>query len=171
MTYPHPQNDPYQQGAPQNSPDPLDFQVPTPYGYQQQPPAQPGYPGYDQQAYPQYDQPYSAPPVTGGPYMPYQQQPYGPPRANGMALASMIVSICALGLVVCCSASGLVGAVGAILGHVARKQIRERGEAGAGKALAGIICGWIAFGLFFVMVAVALIMYPGDIAHVLNPTR
>lgn len=174
MTYPHPQNDPYQQGTPQNpqypqqdpqyqqQPDPLNFQVPTPYpdpyGYQQpqQPPA-----GYDPNGYPVYNQPYSAPPVTGGPYNPYGQQQYGPPKQNGLALASMITSIAGLALVLCCSVAGLAGAVGAILGHVARKQIRERGEGGAGKALAGIICGWIAFALFFVMIAVALLL-PGN---------
>jgi hypothetical protein len=37
--------------------------------------------------------------------------------------------------------------VGAILGHVARRQIRERGEGGDGMALTGIIVGWVTVGL------------------------
>ncbi|NGZ99818.1 DUF4190 domain-containing protein [Nocardioides sp. W3-2-3] len=65
-----------------------------------------------------------------------------------MAIASLVVSIVGLGL--CCGGPSIVGA---ILGHVARKQIRERGEGGAGLALAGVIVGWIAFAIF---VAVAI---------------
>ena len=58
-----------------------------------------------------------------------------------MAIASLIVS-CASILI--CS---LLGAVGAVLGHVARKQIQETGQDGDGLALAGIIIGWILTGL------------------------
>jgi hypothetical protein len=65
----------------------------------------------------------------------------GTPQTNGMAIASLVCSI--LGMFTC----GLTGIVGAILGHVARKQIAERGEGGDGMALAGIIIGWIVFGL------------------------
>jgi hypothetical protein len=51
--------------------------------------------------------------------------------------------VCALaGLAV-----GISAPVGAILGHIARKQIRERGEQGDGMALAGIIVGWILTGI------------------------
>jgi hypothetical protein len=57
-----------------------------------------------------------------------------------MAIASLVCSLA--GLAVCISAP-----VGAILGHVARRQIRERGEQGDGMALAGIIIGWILTGL------------------------
>jgi hypothetical protein len=45
-----------------------------------------------------------------------------------------------------CAVIGL-GPIGAILGHVARKQIRETGEQGDGMALAGIIVGWITTGI------------------------
>jgi hypothetical protein len=34
------------------------------------------------------------------------------------------------------------------MGHVARKQIRERGEQGDGFALAGIIIGWVITGFW-----------------------
>jgi len=59
-----------------------------------------------------------------------------------MAIASMAVSI---GSFFICF--GFLGFVGAILGHVARRQIRERGGDGDGMALAGIIIGWVGFGI------------------------
>lgn len=62
--------------------------------------------------------------------------PAAPARTNGLAIASLVVSLC--GLLFCLSAP-----VGAVLGHVARGQIRERGENGDGLALAGIIVGWL----------------------------
>lgn len=88
---------------------------------------------------------YQPPPGYGGGYPPpypgYPPYGYPPPRTtNGMAIASLV-----------CSLSGfltfLSAPVGAILGHIARKQIRERGEEGDGMALAGIIVGWIITGL------------------------
>ena len=77
-------------------------------------------------------------------YYPY---PVAPPT-NGLAIASLVCSIA--GVATCVSAP-----VGAVLGHVARRQIRERGEAGDGLALAGIIVGWILTGL---LVAYLLVM-------------
>lgn len=119
---------------------------------------QPGHP-YDPNA-----QPVSGQPVSGG------QAPYGgygypaagyggvpvaaTPPTNGMAIAALV---CALaGLVTCVSAP-----VGAILGHVARRQIRERGEGGDGMALAGIIVGWIltVLGLVGCGLYVALVVW------------
>ncbi|MBS4753895.1 DUF4190 domain-containing protein [Nocardioides sp. zg-ZUI104] len=118
---------------------------------------QPSY-GQDPYGQPPYGPPpYGQPPYGQAPYgqpSPYGQQPYGyAPAAptNGMAIASLVVSI--LGLTVCCGAPGVVGA---ILGHVARRQIAQTGQGGAGLALAGVIVGWISFaiciaiGLFYV---------------------
>jgi Domain of unknown function (DUF4190) len=66
---------------------------------------------------------------------------YGPPMVvsqptNGLAIASLIVSI--LGF----------GPVGAIMGHIARRQIKERNEQGDGLALAGIIVGWVTTAIW-----------------------
>jgi Domain of unknown function (DUF4190) len=110
----------------QNYPYPGDQQ---PEGWTTQYPAQPGAPyGY----------------VPGG----YPPQFYAPPRkTNNLALTAMIVSICSL--VLFC---GPVGIVGAIMGHKARGQCRRQDEDGDGMALAGIILGWISFGLFFVVI-------------------
>lgn len=80
------------------------------------------------------------------------------PRTNALAIASLV---CALtGLALC----GVPSIVGAILGHVARRQIKERGEAGDGLALAGIICGWIIFGLMLLLG----LGYVGLIAYAIN---
>lgn len=98
-------------------------------------------------------------PPDGPPSSPYQ--PYGSPysgyptvpQTNGLAIASLAVSVA--GIFVCC---GLSGIVGAILGHVSRKQIREQpNQTGEGMALAGIIVGWVSFALAVV----------GTIAYVL----
>lgn len=88
-------------------------------------------------------------PAPGYPYAPYPS-PYGyPPQrtTNGLAVASMVTSIVGAATLFCWGLGGVVGLVGAILGHVARRRIRSTGEAGAGMALAGIIVGWIVLGL------------------------
>jgi hypothetical protein len=95
--------------------------------------------------------PAGAPPTAPGYAYP---APYGHAypapvaRNNGLAIASMVVSIAAFA--VC---GGLLGIVGAILGHVARRQIREQGGEGDGMALAGIIVGWIGFAIGLALVA------------------
>jgi Domain of unknown function (DUF4190) len=96
----------------------------SPAGYQAG--YQAGYPAqaYPAQAYPAYG--YGTPAVA----VPAQS-------TNGLAIASLVCSLA--GLFTC----GVTSLVGAILGHVARRQIRERGEGGDGLALAGVITGWI----------------------------
>jgi hypothetical protein len=147
---------------------------PSPYG----PPASPEPPAYESPQPPVYGTPepqptygspeppttYTAPsyPVPTSPTYEYQAPPSQDPYAyqaqtsyttqpayytqpgyvvaaaptNGLAIASMIISI--LGF----------GPIGAIMGHIARKQIRERGEQGDGFALAGIIVGWVTTGIW-----------------------
>jgi hypothetical protein len=119
-----------------------------PAGYPQPASGQPAYgqpasgqPAYGQPAYGQtaYGQPGYGQPAYG-------QVAYGQPvfvnrPTNSMAIAALVCSLA--GLAVFISAP-----VGAILGHIARKQIRETGEQGDGMALAGIIVGWIVTGLY-----------------------
>ncbi len=106
-------------------------------------------PSYGAPTSPSYAVPpggYAAYPAYGyGPAMP------APPKTNTLALTSMILSLCGL-------ACGLTAPVGAIMGHVARRQIRERGEGGDGMALAGIIVGWILTGLILAYIAFIVIM-------------
>lgn len=122
------------------------------------PPAAPPHPGAG----------YQAPlPTPGYPYPPgpgYVGFP-APPPTNGMAVASMVVSIVSAVSLLCSfcfTLLGLIslvgGAVGLILGIVARRQIRERGGRGDGLALAGIITGAItaAIGILFVVATLAL---------------
>jgi hypothetical protein len=66
-----------------------------------------------------------------------------------MALAAFIVTI------VGCGVAGIVATItGAILGHVALRQIKQRGERGNGLALAACIIGWTLtalIGSLFIM--------------------
>ncbi|HEX6075223.1 MAG TPA: DUF4190 domain-containing protein [Micromonosporaceae bacterium] len=107
----------------------------------------PGQSGYPPPEPPGYPPPPLYPPAPGG------YPGYFPParRTNGLAIASLVVS-CA-SFFVC----ALLGCVGAIMGHVARRQIRESGEDGDGMALAGIIVGWILTALSLL----AIIVYVG----------
>lgn len=137
----------------------------TPYG------ATPGYPPSSPAGYPTSPVAYpggpEAYPSSGAPGYGYG---YGPPvvaaaqPTNGMAIASMVVSLVGLVSLFCYGFGGLVGIVGAILGHVARRQIRERGDAGGGMALAGVIIGWITVVLGVVIVAafVALVWWAAN---------
>jgi uncharacterized membrane protein YccF (DUF307 family) len=132
--------DPYQQG----------------YGQQQQP-------GYDPAAYPPppgyeppgYNQPYSASPVTPAPYQqaPYGQTPYGQPvyaapasaATNTMAILSLVFAF-------------VFAPVGIILGHIAKKQLRETGEQGEGLATAGLIISYIHVGIWLVVCGIWLVL-------------
>jgi len=121
---------------------------------------------------PGYGQPYGAPlpgtdPYGGNPYAayPYGQYAYAPypmRKTNGLAVASLVTSIAAVVLCAACTIFGIAAPVGAVLGHVARRQIRERGDDGDGMALAGIIVGWIGTGLFVLaIVLVGLVVLSG----------
>ena len=96
-------------------------------------------PTYEYQAPPSQD-PYAYQAQTSYTTQPaYYAQPgyvIAAAPTNGLAIASMIISI--LGF----------GPIGAIMGHIARRQIRERGEQGDGFALAGIIVGWVTTGIW-----------------------
>lgn len=91
---------------------------------------------------PPYD-PGGAPPPPGPPgppggmppgYPPYGY-PYPPPRStNTMAILALVLSL-------------VFAPVGIILGHLARKQIRQTGEDGDGLALAGMIIGYVLTGI------------------------
>jgi hypothetical protein len=101
-------------------------------------PTSPSY-GYGyQQAYPGY----------GAPVLPASA------RTNGLAIASMVVALVGLPFLFCYGAGGVMGLVGAILGHVAQRQVKQRGEQGGGMALAGIIVGWIV-----VVIALAIVAF------------
>jgi hypothetical protein len=107
----------------------------------------PGQPGADGQQ----QLPYGYPPAAAGgppgygpppaPYGPGYPAPYGypvPRRTNGLAIASMVLGILWI---------YWIGSILALVfGYIARGQIRERGEAGDGMAIAGIVLGWVGVG-------------------------
>ncbi len=102
-------------------------------------------------------QPTPPPPPPPAAYQPYAApgSPYAfqpPQQTNGLAIASLVVSIGSVFL--CC---GVPGIAGAIMGHVARRQIREQGQAGDGMALGGVIVGWVAFVLGLAVVLVYVV--------------
>jgi hypothetical protein len=105
-----------------------------------------GYPGYpsEYQGYPGY------PGYSGYPGYP---APVLQRRTNGLAIAAMTTAIVGIPLVSCYGFGLFVSLAGAIMGHLARKQVAERDEDGGGMALAGIITGWVGVGLSLVVVA------------------
>ena len=114
----------------QPPPDPYGQQQPDPYGGTPPPPgAQPQYP----------TSPGQYPPPPGSGYGAPPPQPGG--TTNTMAIVSLVLSLAGL-------ATFITAPVGAVLGHVAKRQIRERGEQGDGMAMAGIIIGWVVTGLY-----------------------
>ena len=132
-------------------------QVPPAAGGQEQTSYGGGYPEYQASPPPPpggWPAPYGQPGAYGqpGPYgQPYGGYPYAPPqRTNGMAIASMVLGILWL---------YWIGSILALVfGYTAKRQIRERGEAGGGMATAGIVLGWIGVG-FLVLALVARIAF------------
>ncbi len=108
---------------------------------------------YAQQPYaeqPYAQQPYAEQPYAQQPYaqQPYAQQPYGqyaavPGRTtNSMAIVSLIAGICGWTVL------PFVGSIVAIItGHMAKKQIAQTGEEGAGLATAGLVLGYVLVAL------------------------
>lgn len=107
----------------------------APYGQAPQAPQPPAAPAYGQQPYQQ--QGYEQQSYGQQPYNQYAyQMPSGPEqKTNGLAIASLVTSLC--GFITC----GLAGLVGLILGIVSLTQIKKRGDRGFGLALAGTIVG------------------------------
>ncbi|WP_144121701.1 DUF4190 domain-containing protein [Catellatospora sichuanensis] len=116
-------------------------------------------------------------PPAGAPGQPYPYGAYPPPgygpypyvylqrRTNGMAIGAMVTALA--GAIMLCFygvPALILGPLGAILGHVARRRIRESGEDGDGMALTGIIVGWIAtaLGVLIIAAVVALIVFSAE---------
>jgi hypothetical protein len=84
----------------------------------------------------------------------------------------MVISIVGMVSLPCYGVGGIVlGALGAIFGHISRKQIKDRGEAGGGMALAGIIVGWIAvaIGLIILAVIVGFVIWAAHASSTYTP--
>jgi hypothetical protein len=105
----------------------------------QPPPAPPGAyqggTGYEGYPPPEYATPYQPAQAAGG-------------RTNTLAIVALICSLAGFFI-------GISAPVGAVLGHVATRQIRQTGEEGAGMAKAAIIVGWILTGIFVIGCCIA----------------
>jgi len=100
-----------------------------------------GQPGYGQP--PPYGQPGYGQPGYG---QPYAQQPY-PAQAptNTMAILSLVFAF-------------IFSPAAIVMGHVAKKQIRQTGESGEGLATAGLWLGYIFTSLYLVVCAFYIII-------------
>lgn len=105
------------------------------------------------QQYPQYGQ-YPVPQPQ------YQGYPM-PPKNNGMAIASMILSLFSI---VGCGFGLVLSLVGAILGHVSLSRIKKDPNAtGTGMAMTGIIVGWLVFAVWIGLVTFIILGATGGL--------
>ncbi len=88
--------------------------------------------------------PQGQPPAYGAP-VPYPVYAMAPPT-NGLAVASLICSVLGFSL------------LGVIFGHVALGQIRSKGEAGHGLAVAGLIIGYLGLAVVVLWGVLVLVM-------------
>jgi hypothetical protein len=84
----------------------------------------------------------------------YPGQPYAA-KTNALAISSLVA-----GIVSWVALPLFAGIVAVVLGHIARGQIRRRGEEGNGLALGGLVLGYlnIAFCLLAVLAFMALFL-------------
>lgn len=106
--------------------------APQPYAQQQGYPQQyaPVPPGYAQAGYGQAGYGYA--PVTLAP-------------TNTLAIVSLICGL--VGLLTTWFIPLVVSIAAVVMGHIAKRQIAERGENGSGLAVAGLVTGYIVIGL------------------------
>ncbi|GAA0662083.1 hypothetical protein GCM10010193_11640 [Kitasatospora atroaurantiaca] len=90
----------------------------------------------------------SAMPVVPQTFLP----PPARPRTNPVAITAM-----ALGLL-CVPTFGALAVPAVVAGHVAKSQIRTRGEEGDGMATAGLVFGWLSIGGWTLLVLLALLL-------------
>jgi hypothetical protein len=113
------------------------------------PPPPPGAPGWAA--------PPPGAPGWGAPPPGYAPMPYPARPTNQLAIAALVCGCAQLFFWV------FTGIPAVILGHIARRQIRETGENGDGMALTGLILGYVGIGLsvifavIFILIVVAAV--------------
>lgn len=88
----------------------------------------------------------------------YSQPAYGAPApramgTNGLSIASLVSGIVAL---LFTWPFGIVGLAPVIMGHIAVKQCKERGQDGKGMAIAGLVMGYVAIAGFLLIVGIII---------------
>jgi Domain of unknown function (DUF4190) len=173
MTDPYQPQQPYDPNKPQQPySDPYGTPQPgspaAPYGSQPGSPGpsygnQPGSPATPYSGQPYTGQPYSGQEYGGQPYggqystpqygaqgygaAQYPTSGYGAPQSsstNVMAILSLVFAF-------------VFAPVGIVLGHIAKKQIKERGEQGSGLATAGLVLSYIFTGLTLAFCCIGVI--------------
>ena len=122
--------------------------------YYQQPQSNAGS-SYSAQSYSQNDAYAANAQYAGGPGYVYQQLP----PTNVLAIVGMCASI--FGVI---SSVFIGGIAGIIMGHIARKQIKERGERGDGMAIAALWVGYIGTILWILFWVFMILLYLGMFA-------
>ena len=122
--------------------------------YYQQPQSNAGS-SYSAQSYSQNNAYAANAQYAGGPGYVYQQLP----PTNVLAIVGMCASI--FGVI---SSVFIGGIAGIIMGHIARKQIKERGERGDGMAIAALWVGYIGTILCILFWVFMILLYLGMFA-------
>jgi hypothetical protein len=135
---PDPTSEPPEHGPVPYPPPPAMYPPPATYA--------PPQPGYAQS--PQYGQPgqYGQPAPYGGGYG--APQAYGQPAVRGTNTLAIVALVLAF----------VVPVAGVICGHLARKQIRETHEEGAGMATAALIIGYAFLALALIVTCAAIVV-------------
>ncbi|GAA1580516.1 MULTISPECIES: DUF1707 and DUF4190 domain-containing protein [Streptomyces] len=91
----------------------------------------------------------AAVPPAFAPHPPPLVMPPPQRRVNGLAIASLVMGVMSL-------PTFGVSAPGAVItGHIAKAQVRARGEEGAGMATVGLVLGWLAMGGWVLLILLA----------------
>ena len=122
--------------------------------YYQQPQSNAGS-SYSAQSYSQNNAYAANAQYAGGPGYVYQQLP----PTNVLAIVGMCASI--FGVI---SSVFIGGIAGIIMGHIARKQIKDRGERGDGMAIAALWVGYIGTILWILFWVFMILLYLGMFA-------
>lgn len=88
------------------------------------------------------------PPPAPGAYA-YPPPPGYPvrPKANGLALTSMILGILGITVGLCLIAFPVMPILAVVFGHIGLSQIRKTGAPGRGFAITGLVTGYIGIAL------------------------
>jgi hypothetical protein len=119
-------------------------------GWGAPPPGAPGW-GAPPPGAPGWGAPPPGVPGWGAPPPGYAPMPYPARPANQLAIAALVCACAQLFF------SVLTGIPAVILGHIARRQIRETGENGDGMALAGLILGYVGIGLSVIFAVIVIL--------------
>ena len=92
------------------------------------------------------------PPGPYGSPAPYGPQPYGPQYPPPAVRPTNVLAIIAL------IAAFVLPPAGIVCGIIARRQIRQSGEAGDGLALAGLIIGWCFTALYVILILIWVVL-------------